>query len=44
MGGTADRYAIEGWPTYYLVDKAGRIAWGGGHDLPDDSRLEELVK
>src|SRR4051812_44683102 len=27
-GNTAERYAIEACPTYYLLDKAGKIAWG----------------
>ena len=43
-GATAERYAIQAWPTYYLLDKAGKIAWGGEHDLPEDSRIEELLK
>jgi thiol-disulfide isomerase/thioredoxin len=43
-GETAERYAVQAWPTYYLVDKAGHIAWGGAHDLPEDSRIEDLLK
>jgi len=43
-GGTAERYAIQAWPTYYLVDKSGKIAWGGEHDPPEDAWIEELLK
>jgi thiol-disulfide isomerase/thioredoxin/tRNA A-37 threonylcarbamoyl transferase component Bud32 len=43
-GATAERYAVEAWPTYYLVDRTGRIVWGGGHDLPEDDQITKLLE
>ena len=42
-GKTAGRYVIEGWPTYFLVDKAGKIIWGPSHNLPTEQQVEELI-
>jgi RNA polymerase sigma factor (sigma-70 family) len=43
-GPTADRYAVESWPTYFLIDKAGTVVWGFAHDPPKESQIEELLK
>jgi thiol-disulfide isomerase/thioredoxin len=43
-GETAARYRVDTWPTYFLIDKAGRVAWGFEHDAPSASRIEALLK
>jgi RNA polymerase sigma factor (sigma-70 family) len=43
-GATADRYAIEAWPTYFLIDKAGKVVWGFKHDPPEEKQIEELLR
>jgi thiol-disulfide isomerase/thioredoxin/predicted Ser/Thr protein kinase len=43
-GKTAGRFAVQSWPTYYLLDKSGKIAWGGENNLPEDSRIEKLLE
>jgi hypothetical protein len=43
-GKTAARYGVQVWPAYYyLLDQSGKIDWGGGHELPEDSRIEALL-
>jgi RNA polymerase sigma factor (sigma-70 family) len=43
-GATADRYAIEAWPTYFLIDKAGKVVWGFAHNPPEEKQIEELLR
>jgi hypothetical protein len=42
-GPTAERYAIEAWPTYFLIDRQGRVAWGFENDAPAEVRIESLL-
>jgi thiol-disulfide isomerase/thioredoxin len=42
-GETAQRYAVQTWPTYFLIDKAGKVVWGFSSDLPPESKIEELL-
>jgi len=44
QGATATRYVIETWPTYFLIDKSGKVSWGFSHDSPSITRIEELLK
>ena len=44
QGPTAERYAIEAWPTYFLIDKSGKVAWGPGDKPPTESQIEEMLK
>jgi len=37
------KYAIEDIPTYFLIDRNGLLVWGPSHDLPDQSRILELL-
>ena len=37
------KYAIEGIPTYFLIDRNGLLVWGPSHALPDPSRILELL-
>jgi len=43
-GATAERYAIEAWPTYFLIDKAGKVVWGFAHNPPEEKQIEELLR
>lgn len=43
-GDTANNYAVTGWPTYYLIDKKGRLAWGPEHKVPSEEQIESLLK
>jgi thiol-disulfide isomerase/thioredoxin len=44
QGKTAERYIIETWPTYFLIDKAGKVSWGFGNNLPSVAQIEQLLK
>jgi thiol-disulfide isomerase/thioredoxin len=44
QGTTAKRYVIDTWPTYFLIDKAGRVSWGFAQDFPSVTRIEELLR
>jgi peroxiredoxin len=37
------KYAIEGMPTYFLIDRDGLLVWGPSHGLPDDRRILGLL-
>jgi thiol-disulfide isomerase/thioredoxin len=43
QGETADRFQVNSWPTYVLIDKAGKIAWGFTHEPPSVAQVEELI-
>lgn len=43
-GDTAKDYGVTGWPTYYLIDKQGRIVWGPRHAPPSEKQIESLLK
>lgn len=43
-GETADRYAIDAWPTYFLIDRTGKVIWGFSQEPPTDTQIEELLK
>ena len=43
-GETATNYSITGWPTYYLIDKQGRLVWGPKHSPPSEEQIESLLK
>jgi thiol-disulfide isomerase/thioredoxin len=43
-GETARRYSITGWPTYFLVDKLGNVAWGFSYVPPKESQIQKLLE
>ena len=43
-GDTANNYSVRGWPTYYLIDKYGHLAWGPQHTPPSEEQIESLLK
>jgi len=42
-GRIANDYSVRGWPTYYLIDKQGHIAWGPQHGLPSKGQIQTLL-
>lgn len=43
-GDTAVNYAVDGWPTYYLIDKTGNLIWGPANMPPTEEKIESLLK
>ena len=41
---TAKNYAISSWPTYFLINRAGKVIWGFSADLPKETQIEELLR
>jgi thiol-disulfide isomerase/thioredoxin len=44
QGTTAKRYVIDAWPTYFLINKVGKVSWGFANDLPSIAQIEELLR
>jgi thiol-disulfide isomerase/thioredoxin len=42
-GKTADGFAISGWPSYFLIDRTGKVAQGFSHEPPSDDSIEALL-
>lgn len=42
-GKTAEAYAISGWPTYFLIDRSGKVAQSFTHDTPTEEAIEKLL-
>ena len=40
---TEANYAVQAWPTYYLIDRQGHLAWGPSHDLPKEQTFLPLL-
>ncbi len=43
-GDTAANYAVRSWPTYYLIDKTGRLIWGPSSQPPPEKKIESLLR
>jgi hypothetical protein len=43
-GATAKRYAVGAWPTYFLIDTSGKLAWGFSNEPPKESEIEGLLR
>jgi thiol-disulfide isomerase/thioredoxin len=43
-GDTAKSYAVDSWPTYFLIDKAGKAQWGFSSSLPREAEIEKLLR
>ena len=43
-GRTEETFTIEAWPTYFLVDKTGKLVSGFNHEPPTDDLVDELLK
>ena len=44
QGETAKRYAISAWPTYFLIDKNGKVISGFSQEPPKESQIDELLR
>ena len=42
-GETAERYAVDAWPRYFLIDRTGKVVWGMTHEPPSAAQIEELL-
>lgn len=42
-GKTAERFAIDSWPSMFLIDKAGKVVSGYTTDLPTDDVIADLL-
>jgi thiol-disulfide isomerase/thioredoxin len=40
---TASRYLIAAWPTYFLIDKSGKVVLGFTHETPSTESIEQLL-
>jgi thiol-disulfide isomerase/thioredoxin len=43
-GETADRYGVESFPAYFLIDKNGKVVWAYSHSAPDEKQIVDLLK
>ncbi len=42
-GQTAKDFAIDAWPTYFLIDRQGKVVLGYVHNVPSDSIVAQLL-
>ena len=42
-GKTAGRYLVEAWPSYFLIDRAGKVVSGFTSEPPTPERIEALL-
>jgi peroxiredoxin len=47
-GETAERYAVDAWPRYFLIDRAGTVRWshieGNNSERRDNSEILAAIK
>jgi glutathione peroxidase-family protein len=43
-GKTAEDFAISAWPTYFLIDRSGRVVEGFNHATPSEETIAKLVE
>jgi thiol-disulfide isomerase/thioredoxin len=43
-GETAKRYKVTVLPSFFLIDKSGKLHWGYGMGPPSESQIEQLLK
>lgn len=42
-GKTAEAFAIDGWPTYFLIDRSGKVVQAFAHEPPTTEAIEQLL-
>ena len=42
-GKTAEGFAISGWPSYFLLDRAGKVVQSFSHNAPTDEAIKALL-
>ena len=43
VGSTTDTYAVSAYPTYFLIDRQGRLVWGPKHHKPPEDTIEKYL-
>jgi thiol-disulfide isomerase/thioredoxin len=43
-GSTVINYGTVAFPTYFLINKKGCLAWGPEHELPTEEQIEALLR
>ena len=43
-GKTAEAFTISGWPTYFLIDRTGKVVQGFTHEPPGEEAVEALLE
>jgi thiol-disulfide isomerase/thioredoxin len=43
-GETAKRYGVQSWPTYVLIDRAGKVVAAPSNAPPSEAKIEELLR
>jgi thiol-disulfide isomerase/thioredoxin len=40
----ADKYKVNGWPTFYILDKEGKVLWSAvGHDPSHEEQMAKVI-
>ncbi|CAG0990819.1 partial glutathione peroxidase, partial [Anaerolineae bacterium] len=41
----ADKYKVNGWPTFYILDKEGKVLWSAvGHDPSHEGQMAKVIE
>lgn len=41
----ADKYKVNGWPTFYILDRQGRVLWSAvGHDPSHEEQMARVIE
>ncbi len=41
----ADKYKVNGWPTFYILDKQGKVLWSAvGHDPSHEEQMAKVIE
>lgn len=41
----ADKYKVNGWPTFYILDRQGRVLWSAvGHDPSHEEEMAKVIE
>lgn len=41
----ADKYKVNGWPTFYILDRQGRVLWSAvGHDPSHEEQMAKVIE
>jgi thiol-disulfide isomerase/thioredoxin len=41
----ADKYKVNGWPTFYILDRQGKVLWSAvGHDPSHEEQMSKVIE
>ena len=41
----ADKYKVNGWPTFYILDGQGKVLWSAvGHDPSHEEQMAKVIE